>query len=152
MSKTIPQEAGKSKTVPQEGRKIWGPPVRPLQANHTSGKGEIPKPYLRKGGTEVSSPPEVWFEYLEVRRKYLKNPGGMKTIPQLGGVNGRARVGADGRGWNPGPPKTPKSKKNTKHQSQRQKAKGKENTLTRQARKRGGGYLAGRCSAPPRPP
>ncbi len=91
MSKTIPQEAGKSKTVPQEGRKIWGPPVRPLQANHTSGKGEIPKPYLSKGGTEVSSPPEVWFEYLEVRRKYLKNPGGMKTIPQLGGVNGRAR-------------------------------------------------------------
>ena len=82
MSKTIPQEAGKSKTVPQEGWKIWGPPVRPLQANHTSGKGEIPKPYLRKGGTEISSPPEVWFEYLEVRRKYLKNPGGMKTIPQ----------------------------------------------------------------------
>ena len=81
ISKTMPQEAGKSKTVPQEGWKIWGPPVRPLQANHTSGKGEIPKPYLRKGGTEVSSPPEVWFEYLEVRRKYLRNFGGIKTIP-----------------------------------------------------------------------
>ena len=34
----------------------------------------------------------------------------------------------------------PLKKKNTKHQSQRQKAKGKENTLTRQARKRGGGF------------
>ena len=55
-------------------------------------------------------------------------------------LGGGERTGGDGHGWNPGPPKTPKSKKNTKHQSQRQKAKGKENTLTRQARKRGGGY------------
>ena len=64
MSKTIPQEAGKSKTVPQEGWKIWGPPVRgrgltsrqtiPQERgkfqNHTSGRVE-PKflPLLRYG-------------------------------------------------------------------------------------------------------
>ena len=79
------RKQGNLKPYLRKGGKFGGrpsAPVRPLQANHTSGKGEIPKPYLRKGGTEISSPPEVWFEYLEVRRKYLKNPGGMKTIPQ----------------------------------------------------------------------
>ena len=60
ISKTMPQEAGKSKTVPQEGWKIWGPPVRPSRQtipqerrkfqNHTSGRVE-PKflPLLRYG-------------------------------------------------------------------------------------------------------
>ena len=81
ISKTMPQEAGKSKTVPQEGWKIWGPCVTPLQAGRTSGRGEIPKPYLRKEGTEISPLPEVRPEYLEVRRKYLRNSGGIKTIP-----------------------------------------------------------------------
>ena len=81
ISKTMPQEAGKSKTVPQEGWKIWGPPVTPLQAGRTSGRGEIPKPYLRKEGTKISPFLEVRPEYLEVRRKYLRNSGGIKTIP-----------------------------------------------------------------------
>ena len=56
---------------------------------------------------------------------------------------GGEALDAVGDARNPGPPKTPKSKKNTKHQSQKQNTKGKENTLTRQARKRGGGFPLG---------
>ena len=64
----------------------------------------------------------------------------MEKSGRLGGFWGGWGQGRDGHGRNPGPPKAPKSKKITKRQSQRQKAKGKENTLTRQARKRRGGY------------
>ena len=65
----------------------------------------------------------------------------MKKRCVLEGSSGGNGLIADGDAGNPGPPKAPKSKKNTKHQSQRQKAKGKENNLTRQARKRGGGFF-----------
>ena len=74
-----------------------------------------------------------------VRGQKILVLGGPRRV--LGGRGGRARTGGYGDARNPGPPKTPKSKKNTKHQSQRQKAKGKENNLTRQARKRGGGFF-----------
>ena len=50
-------------------------------------------------------------------------------------AGGRGRS-AEGRARNPGPSKTQKSKKITKHKSQKQNTKGKENTLTR-----GGGVL-----------
>ena len=78
------RKQGNLKPYLRKGGKFGGrpcAPLTPLQANRTSGRGEIPKPYLRKEGTEISPLPEVRPEYLEVRRKYLRNSGGIKTIP-----------------------------------------------------------------------
>ena len=65
----------------------------------------------------------------------------MKKRGRLGGFwVGGSRTGKATRGILD-PPKASKSKKITKHKSQKQNSKGKETTLTRQARKRGGGFF-----------